>query len=536
MHTNLRTKAKSGTYFTLWAVCMVILASAVSLAGKTEAAPQKTVSPRTARSDWASGHYGLMSHFLPYAANVEDFNRIVDAFDVKAYAEDVAQTGAKYVIFTLGQQSYFCAPNQTLNGLCGPVTSRRDLILDVSNALAAKGIRTVAYIPSGAPAPMAAGTKYGDVDSGGAGRRRAFQENWQQAIAEYGQHWGGHVSGWWLDGMYDWQKMYSFQQTPNHQSLANACRAGDPLRLVAFNDGGGPYANHSGASDWAAGEIHRHEQSLLECEGRWVPGIDPITGQPYRLLWNLHTFLGHEFLGNGFGGTDDTPRFSDAYITGYVQRVTAEGGTCQFDVPLHMGGGTDPNPSLEGHLSANFLPQLRAIAQALASKAPSGHGPDLARRAAAATNLPSVMPPRFGNDGDLSTDFTSGENDADVPWWQIDLGSARRLTAVQLVLSQTDDDKKYRAEMQFQASNDPEFRSSNVIAWAMEGTEIPPHGDFYAFLVKPASYRYLRVSRPPKPYHVFWWKPGLRFAEVRVFGTAEMAPHRRRDDKSKSLK
>ena len=93
------------------------------------------------------------------------------------------------------------------------------------------------------------------------------------------------------------------------------------------------------------------------------------------------------------------------------------------------------------------------------------------------------MPPRFGNDGDLSTDFTSVENDADVPWWQIDLGSARRLTAVQLVLSRTDDDKKYRTEMQFQASNDPEFRSSDVIAWTMEGTEIPLHGDFYAFLV-----------------------------------------------------
>ena len=69
---------------------------------------------------------------------------------------------------------------------------------------------------------------------------------------------------------------------------------------------------------------------------------------------------------------------------------------------------------------------------------------------------------------------------------------------MQLVLSQTDDDKKYRTEMQFQASNDPEFRSSDVIAWTMEGTEIPPHGDFYAFLVRPASYRYLRVSRPPK--------------------------------------
>ena len=483
------------------------------------AAPSPTPE-RTVGTDWASGHYGLMSHFLPYAASIADFNRIVDAFDAKAYAGDVARTGAKYVIFTLGQQGYFCAPNRTLDGLCGPVTSRRDLILDVANALAARGIRTVAYIPSGAPAPMAAGTRYGDADDGGPGRRRAFQENWQRVIAEYGRRWGAHVSGWWLDGMYDGEKMYAFPQAPNYQSLADACRAGAP-RLVAFNDGGGPYSNHSGAGDWAAGEIHRHEQSLFECEGRWITGDDPISRQPYRLLWNLHTFLGHEFVGNGFGGPRDTPRFPDAYIAGYVRRVTARGGTCQLDVPLHMGGGTDPDPSQEGHLGANFLPQLRAIAQALASKAPTpGHGPNLARRAAASTDLPAADPPSFGNDDDVRTDFTSGENDADVPWWQIDLGSARRLTAVQLVLSRTDDEKKYRTEMQFRASNDPEFRSSDVIAWTMEGAEIPPHGDFYAFLVRPASYRYLRVSRPPMRYHVFWWKPGLRFAECRVFGSS----------------
>ena len=109
---------------------MAILALAAPLPGGTEAAPQGMVSPHAARSDWASGHYGLMSHFLPYAATIDDFNKIVDAFDVKAYAEDVAQTGAKYVIFTLGQQGYFCAPNRTLDRLCGPVTSRRDLILE----------------------------------------------------------------------------------------------------------------------------------------------------------------------------------------------------------------------------------------------------------------------------------------------------------------------------------------------------------------------------------------------------------------------
>ena len=285
----------------------------------------------------------------------------------------------------------------------------------------------------------------------------------------------------------------------------------------------GPYSNHSEFGDWAAGEIHRHEQSLLECEGRWITGIDPATGRSYRLQWNLHTFLGHEFLGNGFGGTKDTPRFPDSYVARYVKRVTAHGGTCQFDVPLHMGGATDPDASLEGRLSANFLPQLRGIARELASNtSPPDHGPNLALKAVAETgasrmSLPSLSSPSFGNDGNLHTDFISSENDTDVPWWQIDLGSQKEIAAIQLVLSQKDDDKKYRNEIQFQASNDPSFHSFDIIAWTMEGTEIPAYSDFYAFLVKPAFYHYIRVSRPPKTYHVFWWKPALKFAECRIF-------------------
>ena len=236
-----------------WAILTILLALSIFsffMQTKCMASPHihlksaiigaKKIAPKHfSNKEWAIGHYGIMSHFLPYAATINDFNKIVDAFDVNAYADDIAQTGARYVIFTLGQQGFFCSPNRTLDTLCGPVTSRRDLIRDVSNALASRGIQTVAYIPSGAPEPMAAGTGYNEIDSGGPGRRLAFQENWQRVVAEYSQRWGRHVSGWWFDGMYDWQKMYAFTTAPSYQSLAGACRIGNPSCLIAFNDGNG---------------------------------------------------------------------------------------------------------------------------------------------------------------------------------------------------------------------------------------------------------------------------------------------------------
>lgn len=456
--------------------------------------------------------------------SLDDYNKTVDSFDVNGYVHDICQTGAKYVIFTLGQGGFFCSPNKTLNSVCGPVTSHRDLVREIAIALAAHGIRTVVYIPSNPPAVMVHGTQYNNLNDGGPGRRAAFQEIWQRAIAEYGRRWGKLVSGWWIDGMYDWKQMYAFTDGPCYRTLAAACRAGNPQRLVAFNDGLGPYSNHSEYGDWATGEIHRHRQSLLECPGRWVWGVDPATNHSFKLLWNEHTFLGHEFVGNGYGGYQDTPRFPDAYITGFVRRVLARGGTCQLDVPLHMGGWTYPHDTEVGHLSGNFMSQLRAIAHAITEKTPPPmHGSNIALHAPATTNLPGVGAVQAGNDGDIHTDFFGSEDDVHVPWWEIDLRAATPIDAIQIVLGQSNDTNlAYRTEMQIQASNDPNFGTYDVIAWTMEGTFLPPGGSFETYLVHPGTYRYLRVSRPPQSYHVYWWKPALKFAECRVFTTRKV--------------
>jgi len=454
-----------------------------------------------------------MTHYLPYAPDINTFNQIVNSFDVNAYANDVAQTGATYVIFTLGQAGYFCSPNSTLNGLCGTVTSNRDLVSEVSDALAARGIKLIAYMPSGAPQIMAAGTQYQT-----SGRNADFQNHWQAAIAEYSNRWGDKVAGWWFDGCYTWQDMYAFTAAPNFQTFGAAAKAGNPGAIVAFNDGSGPYSNHSQYGDWAAGEIHDPNQSLGECEGRWVKGTDPATGNAFQLQWNLHTFLGHNFLGNGYGGPNDTPRFSNSYLINYIKRVIANGGTCEFDVPMHMGGGTDPNPSLAGHLGANFMPQLQAIGQALASGVPApgpGNNAALNRPTSAANSFSSGTGPALANDGNMGTIWASGTDTSSVKWWQTDLGSRQTINAVQVVFSQSDNRDFLREEFQIQASDDPNFGSYDLIGFETDSFYLLPFTDFFVYPTSTVTHRYVRVTRPPSDS--YWGPSHFQIAEARIF-------------------
>jgi len=458
-----------------------------------------------------------MSHFTPCAGDIGYFNQVVSAFDVTAYANDVAQSGATYVVFTIGQAGFFCSPNAALNGLCGNVTSSRDLISDVAGALAAKNIKLIVYIPSGAPQCMQAGTQFTSECSADQNcRRSAFQVNWQNAIAEYSRRWGGKVAGWWIDGCYDWQDMYAATSGPNFQTLAAAARAGNAASLVAFNDGLGPYSNHTQFGDIAAGEVHDPGQSLVECEGRWINDTDPTTGSLYQVQWSLHTFIGHNFAG-GARYTNDTPRFSNSYIAAFVKRVVTSGGTCQLDVPIHMGGCNDPNGALEGHLSSNFMPQLQAIAAGLSTSVPSVGTNVGARQTATADNSYSGTTPTMANDGSVGTTWASGTDGSSVKWWQVDLGVSRAINAVQLVFSQSDNRDFLRQNFQIRASDDPNFASFDLIGNEGGTCYLPPFSDFFTFPTTPVTRRYVRFTRSTDDPYIA--AQHFQIAEARVYAS-----------------
>jgi hypothetical protein len=309
--------------------------------------------------------WGLMFHYLdmPASSNIEsrtsaaDWNRRVDVFQVERFARTVKQTGAGYVIFTLGQNTgHFCAPNPVYDAIAGQpesLLSRRDLIAEIAAALAPE-VRLIAYLPSHAPAKHAAVVRAMKLlppwDGGAWGLKRfwpetenaderltEFQHHWEAIIAHWGRTWGEAVSGWWLDGCYFAPKMYGGPEGPNFASFARALRTGNEKRILAFNSGTAqPLERVSPEQDYTAGEF----SNRLPVPDVWTKLEATTDGMQTQLLG----FLG-EYWGRG------EPRFSNELAVAYTRDITARGAALTWDVPI----------SNEGQIPGAFFRQLEAL-------------------------------------------------------------------------------------------------------------------------------------------------------------------------------
>jgi hypothetical protein len=293
--------------------------------------------------------WGVMTHFLaewiaPEAhRTVEDWNRLVDAFDAQGLAAQLESVGAPYYLITIGQNSgFYIAPNAAYDKLVGnqpAKCSRRDLVADLYEALRPKGVRLMVYLPAGAPARDQAARKALEWTNG-PHPNREFQRKWEQVIREWSLRWGRKVSGWWIDGCYWPNSMYRSAEPPNFASLAAALRAGNPDSIVAFNPGViYPIISMTEHEDYTTGEVDQPER--VQIRPRWVNGY--VDGVQLHML---------SYLGSTWGR--GAPRFSDEQIVGWTRRVVEANGAVTWDVPIQPGG----------LIAEPFIRQLAAVGKA----------------------------------------------------------------------------------------------------------------------------------------------------------------------------
>ncbi len=343
-----------------WAV--VLVAGTMAVAVRPAGAAEST--------DWFhQAQWGVMTHYLgapPSSSGgaeltAEMWNKQVDAFDVTGLADQVASTGAKYLLLTIGQNSgHFCAPNATYDKLVRispSKCSRRDLVTDVAEALKARKVRLLVYLPSGAPAADVEARKRLGWRWGAAGqwqlpgepvggRLAEFQRNWEAVIREWSLRWGRRVSGWWIDGCYFADQMYRFTDEPNFASFAAALRAGNPDAIVAFNPGVRiPVTAYTKFEDYAAGEVTLDQlpRAAATCSGRW------LECEGAKVQFHILTYLGTSWC------RGERPQWPDDKVIGCTKQVADKGGVVTFDVPIHTSG-LIPQP---------FVEQLRAIGRAM---------------------------------------------------------------------------------------------------------------------------------------------------------------------------
>lgn len=234
--------------------------------------------------------YGVFFHYLYDLQNSKnnsswnmgrstDWNTCVKEFSVPRLVEDVIQTGAGYVVFTIHQNSgYCCAPNSRYDFYCGKnKCSDRDLFGEIADSLAEKGIRIMMYASANAPMydPEAIeGLSY-TYGAKSPDHYAEFRRKWYEIIEEYAMRYGSRLSGWWIDGCGDPNGAGYIWNDETLSDFARALRAGNENAIICFN------------------AQNMHPDSLNVLMESFIPGITlKIIRQAKRLSWDLYQTTG----------------------------------------------------------------------------------------------------------------------------------------------------------------------------------------------------------------------------------------------------
>lgn len=317
-----------------------IAAASAGLALGSAAAEPPAAVPHPA--DWLKdAQLGAFMHFLPGdAAGLAQ----VDAFDVPALARQLKEMGARYFVFTLGQNSgWFNSPNAAYDAIAGYAPgercARRDLPLDLHRALQPEGIRLMLYLPCQAPnrdprAQKAFGLAQGPRDQP---VDEAFARQWAKVIGEWSTRYGDKVAGWWFDGGYAHIRFNDAIAA----IYADAVKRGNPRAIVTFNPGV-RLVRHTRAEDYTAGELN--DPFAVLPTGPRVDGSQ----------WHALTFLGSTW------GRRDVRQPTERW-TAWASAVAAKGGAMTLD----MGPNRDPAAGPIGAFDAKQAAQFRAVADVL---------------------------------------------------------------------------------------------------------------------------------------------------------------------------
>jgi len=336
------------------------------------------------RAKFMRGNYGLMTHWLhspvdssvgneDLSALVKEWNDRVDAFDVRKLAAQIAETQAKWFIMTVGQNTgFYCSPNAVYDEIVGypeSKCSKRDLFKDLAFELDRYGIKTIAYLPSGAPDRDAQAMERLEWTDGsmreadgsymryGTGYRMYkpdhrlanFQRKWERVIAAWAKNWGRFCAGWWVDGAYFSDAMYRHKEEPNFNSLAAALRAGNPDAAICLNPGIYRMDNptiQSEVEDYSSGELN---SLLFTPFGRNKGPAEYAEGRIGTAQLHILTFLG------GNWGQGPAPRYPEDLCTAWTKYVLNGGGGVTWDIPV----------SQTGEIPADFMELLRTLGDSI---------------------------------------------------------------------------------------------------------------------------------------------------------------------------
>lgn len=345
----------AGVPSSLVVFAVLVLASAASAAAEPEANATRPDGTKNRAAWMAQGSFGVMTHYLVKpkgntpGEKTADLNRIVDQFDMDGYVRQFQETGADWLIFTLGQcTQYLCSPNSLYEARLSGHTSSRDLLLELAGRLKAINKRLIVYFPSeNEPAVKQV------LDSGDG----KYPDAYFDFLREYSLKLGTMHHGWWFDACGPhpdeyWNKWFA------------AVRAGNPDAAIAFSGAefccGAPLGPICKLADYHAGEIHLLENGKIRRDFL-PPGGDIVVvdgklrkrGQEAGYYLPDGPFVGgvqwHALLPIDLTFNPAVPNqfchYTDKELIAFVRAVKSVGGAVTINVPIDVETGHIPDDS-----------------------------------------------------------------------------------------------------------------------------------------------------------------------------------------------
>ena len=281
-----------------------------------------------------SRKFGVFNHFLfgapggsvPAEQAISGWNERCEAFDVRYAARTLHELGAGYYVITLMQgRKYMAAPNAVFDAIAGTkpgeACAKRDLILDLSDALRAYDIDLYLYFTGDGPyRDPECGEKFGFLEPR-RGVSHDFCRKWASVLEEYAVRYGSRVRGWWIDGCYDYFGYDEERLSYYHAAV----KKGNPGAMTAMNNG-----VKDGLVKWYAGD----EFTCGEFNDfRYVPRSRSVDGAQAHIL----APLGLSADGSPWGGWNRPGcKCTKAELRDYVSRVHDAGGVVTVDIHIRQ--------------------------------------------------------------------------------------------------------------------------------------------------------------------------------------------------------
>jgi hypothetical protein len=275
------------------------------------------------------------------------WNQFVDGFDVRGFAEQMARGKVGWVIFCMDDH-YFawpCTPNDHFSKYTGYAPgekcSRRDLIMELADALNEKGVKLICYFAglNGYMKEPKVSAGLGDDGNSKTPPSPECRKRRIEVLAEYAQRYGLKVAGWWFDGL----EMNSYKEAPNDfDSIGQVVHKSNPAAVIAFSCGDNEWACiRPGLDNFTAGDTWS-KQDLTRLTPKQRPAQNGI-------LWH-----GKIYCGNVYHGQGSANQFSDAELVDWIKTCNQQGGICTLDWPMEAKTGL---------IKTFGMSQLQAIAQ-----------------------------------------------------------------------------------------------------------------------------------------------------------------------------